>query len=120
MLTMQVLMCSYVTNTNTNSPKGGKGFSTLFTVFTQHRIIVRISIYQSINSFKVLNHPPPPLLILGETLYILLLFISSPSVFFLTGQVLEQVSPKPHEVLTLTAQSLPEKNRSMEFLPSEL
>ncbi|CAI8018482.1 Receptor-type tyrosine-protein phosphatase epsilon [Geodia barretti] len=34
--------------------------------------------------------------------------------------VLEQVSPKPHEVLTLTAQSFPDKNRSMEFLPSEL
>lgn len=36
------------------------------------------------------------------------------------NQVLEQVSPKPHEVLTLTAQSFPEKNRSMDYLPSEL
>ena len=34
-------------------------------------------------------------------------------------KVLEQVSPKPSEVITVTAQTFPEKNRSMEFLPSE-
>jgi protein tyrosine phosphatase len=34
--------------------------------------------------------------------------------------VLEQVSPKPSEVITITAHNFPHKNRAMDFLPSEM